>query len=315
MEMSPLVSVLIPMFNAEKYILPTLESVLAQTYPNIEVIVVDDGSSDNSYEIAAGFNAGSAKVLRGTRQGACVARNIAFEQASGKYIQFLDADDLLSPKKIEKQVIALNNQDDHVSHSGWVFFKGVPDKNMLLPKAALYRDFENPIDFLIDSMMGKGIQPTSTWLIPRQLIQEAGNWNPVLQKNQDGEFLTRILLKSKRIVYARDEITYYRKENPDSVSSKLSLEKLNSQLESFDLIAKHMLAREPSNRVKKAIKSQYVGFLYHYFPLFPELYVRVEERMKRFVPGISYVGPNKKFQLLVSLFGLQSALRIIASSR
>ena len=103
---TPLVSILIPLYNAEVYIAQTLDNCLAQTYPNIEIIVVDDGSTDGSLVIAQRYEAehDNIKVLTQPNSGATRARNLAFEHAKGEYIQYLDADDLMSSNKIASQM-------------------------------------------------------------------------------------------------------------------------------------------------------------------------------------------------------------------
>src|ERR1700730_4427709 len=100
----PLVSVLIPCFSSEKFIAETLESVLNQTWPYIEVIVVDDGSQDSSAQEVERFAARGVRLLRQASRGAGAARNTALRASQGAFIQFLDADDLISPTKIETQL-------------------------------------------------------------------------------------------------------------------------------------------------------------------------------------------------------------------
>src|SRR3954453_9764650 len=102
--MTPLVSILVPAYNAERWLVDTLKSCLAQTWPRIEVIVVDDGSSDRTLEIARTFERRSIKVVAQPHQGAPVARNRALAAAQGTFVQWLDADDLLHPEKIAKQM-------------------------------------------------------------------------------------------------------------------------------------------------------------------------------------------------------------------
>ena len=93
----PLVSVIIPMYNAQCYIEETIQSVLDQTWSNIEIIVVDDGSTDDSYDIVANIKSNKIRLFHQDNQGAPKSRNFGFLQSKGEYIQYLDADDLLSP--------------------------------------------------------------------------------------------------------------------------------------------------------------------------------------------------------------------------
>ncbi len=95
--MKPLVSILIPCYNAEAWLAQTLESALAQTWSPTEIIVVDDGSKDRSLEIAKAFEPRGVKVISQHNQGASAARNRAFQESQGDFIQYLDADDLLAP--------------------------------------------------------------------------------------------------------------------------------------------------------------------------------------------------------------------------
>src|SRR5690606_9418837 len=99
------VSVVIPVFNAASYLLETLASVQAQTYPAIEVIAVDDGSVDESLDMLESFP-GSIKIIRQQNSGPAAARNRGAQEASGRWIAFLDADDVWESDKIERQLAA-----------------------------------------------------------------------------------------------------------------------------------------------------------------------------------------------------------------
>lgn len=115
MKNQPLTSVVVPAYNAERFIERTLRSALNQTYRNLELIVVDDGSTDNTKTIAEAFAARDSRVrIVSVRNGGVAkARNIGIDQASGAFIAFLDADDLWSPNKIELQVAALNSSNNN----------------------------------------------------------------------------------------------------------------------------------------------------------------------------------------------------------
>jgi glycosyltransferase involved in cell wall biosynthesis len=102
--MAELVSILIPSYNSEKWVSATIESALSQTWAKKEIVIVDDGSTDKSLQIAKKYESKLVKVITQKNGGAAVARNKALEYAQGDYIQWLDADDLLAPDKIEKQL-------------------------------------------------------------------------------------------------------------------------------------------------------------------------------------------------------------------
>ena len=95
----PLISVVIPFYNAQSWLAETLNSVLSQSWRNVEVILVNDGSTDESVEIATGYLSKSVCLLHQDNRGACAARNFGLRTAQGEFVQFLDADDLLHPQK------------------------------------------------------------------------------------------------------------------------------------------------------------------------------------------------------------------------
>ncbi|MGG8363830.1 glycosyltransferase family 2 protein, partial [Bacillus cereus] len=114
MEQKQLVSVVIPLYNTEKYIEETMQSILDQTYKNIEIVIVDDGSKDQSPSIVKNLAEkypGQVKYVHQKNQGVSVARNTGIENASGEYIAFLDSDDLWHPTKIEKQVESMHKNE------------------------------------------------------------------------------------------------------------------------------------------------------------------------------------------------------------
>jgi glycosyltransferase involved in cell wall biosynthesis len=103
------VSVIVPVYNAEKYVSDTIQSLLAQTYENFEVIIVDDGSPDRSIEICRKFTDSRIKIVQQPNRGLAGARNTGIRQAQGDYLSFIDADDLWTPEKLEKHVKHLNS--------------------------------------------------------------------------------------------------------------------------------------------------------------------------------------------------------------
>src|SRR5277367_1657184 len=120
----PLVSILIPAFNAGPWIADTIQSALEQTWERKEIIVVDDGSSDQTLAIAQRFAAKGVTVITQPNEGAAAARNKAFSVCRGDYIQWLDADDLLAPDKIAKQIEAANECANNLTllSCGWAYF-------------------------------------------------------------------------------------------------------------------------------------------------------------------------------------------------
>src|SRR5271166_3415205 len=133
--MKPLVSILIPAFNAEAWVADTIKSAIAQTWPRKEIIVVDDGSTDQTLAVARHFESKNVAVVTQKNQGAAAARNHAYSLSQGDYIQWLDADDLLSADKIAKQTALLERFQDSraLLSSGWGHFLYRTDRAKFSP--------------------------------------------------------------------------------------------------------------------------------------------------------------------------------------
>jgi glycosyltransferase involved in cell wall biosynthesis len=209
-ENHPLVSILIPAFNAEKWIGETLRSALAQTWPRTEVIVIDDGSSDRTIAIAQRFEAQGVRVISQQNQGAAAARNNAFAHSSGDYIQWLDADDLLAPDKIQKQMEEVRRGiDSRKLLSGpWAHFIYRPRSAAFIP-SPLWNDL-SPQEWLTRKLERNVYMQTSTWLVSRQLTEAAGPWDTRLLGDDDGEYFCRVLLASHGTHFVPDAKVYYR---------------------------------------------------------------------------------------------------------
>lgn len=119
------VSVVIPVYNAEKYVADTIRSLLEQTYEEFEVLIVDDGSPDNSIDVCKSFSDSRIKIIRQANRGLPGARNTGVRNATGDYISLLDADDLWLPDKLEKHVNHLNQRPEvGISFSYSAFIDG-----------------------------------------------------------------------------------------------------------------------------------------------------------------------------------------------
>jgi glycosyltransferase involved in cell wall biosynthesis len=144
-----LVSILIPAYNAERWIAETINSALNQTWSQKEIIIVDDGSRDATLQIAKRFESGLVKVVAQENSGASTARNKALAFAQGDYIQWLDADDLLAPDKIALQMARRETEPGGrvLYSSAWAPFYIRPEWAKFRPNA-LWTDLQ-PVDWLL----------------------------------------------------------------------------------------------------------------------------------------------------------------------
>ena len=185
--MEPLISILIPAYNAEAWIADTIRSALNQTWSRREIIVVDDGSTDGTLLIARQFASLGVEVARQKHGGAASARNTAFSLSRGDYIQWLDADDLLAPDKVEKQMeCAEKCRNRRVLLSGaWSYF-GYRISKARFVATDLWCDL-TPQEWLLRKCDQNLHMQPATWLVSRELTHAAGPWDVRLSLDDDGE--------------------------------------------------------------------------------------------------------------------------------
>lgn len=263
--MQPLVSILICAFNAEKTIAETLESVMAQTWPNTEIIVADDGSTDRTAEIVRQFKAVTLVSLE--HEGFSAAQNHAFNHSQGDYIQYLDADDLLAPDKIERQLAVLQDRNNPrlLASSPWAHFYH-RTRNVQFVHHSLCEDL-SPAEWLLRKMHEGIYMQNATWLVKRELVEKAGPWHTGLYYDQDGEFFCRVLLASEGTCFVPGTGIYYRRTGSSSISViGNSDRKKESLLVSIKLHIKYFLSYEDSQRTRAACV-QYLQNWFHIFYL------------------------------------------------
>ena len=189
--MKPLVSILIPAYNAENWLGYTLQSAVAQTWERKEIIVVDDGSTDGTADLARQFASKGVQVVSTENHGLCGAVNHAYSLCHGDYIQELDSDDILSPDKIERQLAALNDGDSKriLLSSPWGYFYFRTRRARFIPNS-LWHDL-SPVEWLLRKMGENLHMQNATWLVSRELAEAAGPWDTRLHYDQDGEYFAR----------------------------------------------------------------------------------------------------------------------------
>ena len=277
----PLVTIVIPSYNAQSFIGGCLESILCQTYQNLEIVVVDDGSVDETSKVVKSYSDPRLRLYELPNRGAGAARNSGFSEARGEFIQYLDADDLLHPNKLEEQIKATDRSSyDSTLYAAtfWHFSASLQDA--VERRLEIYH-LPNPVDFLTCSWLGGGFIQTGGWLIPRKLHEKAGEWSewPV-NPNDDGEFFTRVLLKSKEIVYCKDAIFYYRLPRPDSLASQRSRIAAEALLWTLVSSATELLRCENTPRTVAACRANISRFVFEVLPSFPDLAVAAENFIK-----------------------------------
>ena len=178
------ISAIIPVRNRADYIGRAIESALDQTYPLSEVIVVDDGSTDRTVEVAGSFGDARVKVIRQDSKGACAARNTGWRASSADWIGFLDSDDIWMPSKIEAQVACCNADERLVACFTGFGEIGNGREHYQIPSA-------NSAS-LGNLQKGNGLGPTSCCLVRRSALEVIGGWDEGLPSCQDWDLWLRL---------------------------------------------------------------------------------------------------------------------------
>jgi len=306
--MEPLVSILIPAYNAQESIAHTLRSAIAQTWQRKEIIVLDDGSKDRTAEIARHFASKTLAVISTENQGAAAARNLALQLSQGDYIQWLDADDLLAPHKIERQLAELKGGDSkRLLLSGpWACFYFRTRRAKFVPNS-LWNDL-SPVDWLLRKMSENLHMQTATWLTSRELTEAAGPWDTRLYSDDDGEYFCRVLLASKGTRFVSEARVFYR----FSPSHRLSYigesdKKKNAMLSSIKLHIQYLRSLEESERVRNACITYLQNWYGTFYPSRPDLIAEIQNLATELGGHLEVPRLRWKFAWMGRVFGWQAA--------
>jgi O-antigen/teichoic acid export membrane protein/glycosyltransferase involved in cell wall biosynthesis len=307
-DVNPLVSILIPAFNAQEWIADTIRSAMAQTYEPKEIIVVDDGSTDQTLAIAQAFSSERIRVVTQENQGASAARNKALSLSFGDYIQWLDADDLLAPDKIARQLCVLTQCQSKrtLLSSAFGRFKYRYYRAEFVP-TGLWCDL-SPVEWLVRKMGQNVYMQTATWLVSRELTEAAGPWDTRLLGDDDGEYFCRVLLASDGVRFVPEATVFYRAPWINTLSHiGGSSRKLEAHWLSMQLHIRYLLSLEDSERVRAACRTYLQTCLIYFFPERSDLVKQLEQTARDL--GLSLQPPQLswKYAWIRSLFGWKSA--------
>lgn len=215
-ENNNLVSVIIPVYNAEKYIAETIESVLNQTYKEIEIILVDDCSRDKSKDIINDYSKKYRNIFsffKEKNEGVATTRNKGLDLAKGRYVAFLDSDDVWHPKKIEKQLVILKNNSAALSYSAL----SIVDKDGNVLKHHL----EIPITCNYKTILTQTVIATSTVIIDRLKVEDC--YMPIRKTGEDYATWLKILRNGNVASGINEPLTRYRVLKKSLSSNKFSV--------------------------------------------------------------------------------------------
>jgi glycosyltransferase involved in cell wall biosynthesis len=306
----PLVSVCMACHNAERYVGDAVESVLNQTYKNIELIVVNDGSTDRSGAVVEKYKGRGVKVITQENRGQCAAANRALAEARGEYVKFFDADDILSPRFIEAQIGRLAGRKDAVASARWGRFYNDDLKTFRLNPEKVWTDMEST-DWLVEATIrAHPMQQCGLWLIPKDVLDKTGGWLVGLSLTNDFEFFCRILCEVKQVLFCEEGTLYYRSGIWGSLSARKSRAARESECRSILLGTAYILKKRQDARAKLACANTCQHLLYDLYPKHPDLRKELAQRVAEC--GGSKIEPSggRYFHLLRPWIGWKLARRL-----
>lgn len=280
--MDKLVSVIIPCYNLAHFLDETIKSVLSQTYPNLEIVVINDGSSDNTVEVVKPYCDSKIKCITQTQQGVSVARNCGIRESKGAYLIFLDADDRLLPKALESSIKCLeaNPQKDFVvNQCRWISEKGSP----ILTPPQIYLEEE----YYFWLLCGVNLANTTGAVTYRRKVFDSEiRFDPQFSAVEDCDFYL-YLTRQFSGIYQKEVAVEYRKRLASLSTNNLKL--LKDTLEVFN---KHLKSTNLIEKYKKAIK---VGKINIYIKYGTQLVFETQERLKKYKKLLEKYEKQKSF--------------------
>jgi glycosyltransferase involved in cell wall biosynthesis len=251
----PRVSVIIPAFNAEAFLARALHSVEAQTYGDYEVVLIDDGSTDGTAEIARSFK--SVRYFHQSNQHQAVARNRGLKEAEGELIAFLDADDEWLPEKLERQLALMEGNESRISYTDTYYAKD--GKRVRYSKLA--PPYEGQIlKPLVEEWLEFCFITMNTVVADKRLLEEVGGFDEAapFSSFEDYGLWLRVALSETRFDYLDEPLAvYYRGHESDSSDSVVMLERYVQALTYFS--SHYVFPSEARDRLRRTLEQANVA--------------------------------------------------------
>ncbi len=303
-----------PAYNAGKYITAAVDSVTKQSYQNWELIIINDGSTDNTADELLKINDPRVRTHYQANKGQCAAANKAFGLSKGALIKFMDADDLLSPHFLKHQVDRIGKQEDVIISAAWGRFYH-DDTSTFKPDENIIRRDQASMEWLVAAMDKKQVMlQCAIWLIPRAVLDRSGLWNEKLSLINDFEFIIRVILTAKQVLFAEHATLYYRSGLHSSLSGLSSRAGAESAFDSISQGTDHMLRHEDTPRIRRIAANCLQNYVYSFYPSHPDLVQAAEMRLKELGGSTAPFPAGGYTKILVFLLGwkLTKRLKILA---
>lgn len=304
----PLVSFIIPAYNAKRWIGETLDSVMEQRLNDSETIVIDDGSTDGTADLVA-EKYPWARLERGPNRGVSAARNIGTALASGDFIQYVDSDDLLPRGSVEARIDALKESGTDVAYSDWQRLVETKDNQFELSQLVV-RKIESTHRQADIAIFTDFWCPPVALTYTREIVERVGSWNLRLPIIQDARFLLDVALLGGTFIHVNRIGGYYREYHGDSLSRRNSREFVfdvwTNALEIEQWWSEHGSINEDR---RQALLKVYGGVTRASYANDPALFEKAFTALRRLDPHYVPSGPYH-LSIATKLFGYRNAERL-----
>jgi glycosyltransferase involved in cell wall biosynthesis len=305
----PLVSVVIPCFNTAAYVREAVDSALAQTHPRVEVLVLDDGSTDASWEAIRSFGERIVAVRQENR-GLAATRNRGVSLARGDFLLFLDSDDRIDPGTVAALAAAATRAENALAACPWsyLFLEGgewvrrAPDVPFPLTRP----------DPLAAWLEGEWI-PGCSLLWPRALFERLGGYDEGLTADEDGDLMFRAFTSGARLVYAEGGESLYRRHGSSAVSIShdvFSEHRFRSRVRVLEKLEEELRRRGEWERYRESLGIAYQSVAQRFFGARPDLAAEALRRGEEYA-GRRAVAPTRIGRVLVRLLGMERKERVV----
>ncbi len=306
----PKVSIIIPAYNAENTITESINAVLQQTFKDFELIIVNDGSTDNTEKIISSFTDNRIKYFTQKNKGQCAANNFGLAQAKGDYIKFFDADDVMNATHIEAQYEKVKNSKTNIASCKWGRFYDDDFTNTKFIPESVWKDFAT-LDWIKAALTQRhDMMGGCLWLIPRQILEKVSGWDESLSLNNDFEFSVRLLLGAENVIFTENALLYYRTGNNNSLSNATNASKYNAAYKANLLGCNHLLAVDNSKFVQKLCANRFQDWVYAIYPNHLDIVQKFEMQIKAWGGSNISIEGGKALIFLSKLLGWKNAIRI-----
>jgi glycosyltransferase involved in cell wall biosynthesis len=304
----PLISIITPCFNASKYLKDAIESVLNQSHKNFEWIIINDGSTDDSEAIIQSFDDPRIRYYKQENKGQCSASNFGLRKATGNYIKFFDADDVMNVTHLEGQVERLNGRTDALASCAWGrFYNDEPLSARFIPET-VWQDLDSLTWIKLALSQRNDMMGAWLWLIPKNVLEKTGGWNEDLSLNNDFEFSIRLLLAVKEVLFVENAKIYYR-SGLSSLSQHTSEKAYRAAILSTDLGVSNILEVDNSDTMKKLCANRYQEWMYRIYPDYSPILKDIENKIILLGGSDRKMEGGKVFKLFSFFVGWKSTKR------